>query len=268
MAEFDTFDTAIIVAMVVAYILFTSWLTYRLRSRDNEQFMTASRSLPPVVVGVLLMSEFIGAKSTIGTAQEAFNAGLAASWSVIGASIGFLLFGLFFVRKLHGSGEYTISAAIAQKYGRGTMLTVSLIMIYALLLVNVGNYISGAAAIATVLKVKLPVAMCIIATVSTFYYVFGGLKGVAYVTMLHSAIKVIGVGLILCVALFATGGIAPMTRSLPPHYFTWDGTIGFSTIVAWTIGTTGAIFSTQFIMQAISSCHGAARLWASWPPRG
>ena len=32
------------------------------------------------------------------------------------------------------------------------MLTVSLIMIYALLLVNVGNYISGAAAIATVMK--------------------------------------------------------------------------------------------------------------------
>ncbi|MFL5280609.1 MAG: sodium:solute symporter family transporter, partial [Rhodopila sp.] len=156
MAAFNTFDTAIIVAMVVAYILFTSWLTYRLRSRNNEQFMTASRSLPAVVVGVLLMSEFVGAKSTVGTAQEAFTAGFAASWSVVGASIGFLLFGLFFVRKLYNSGEYTISAAIAQKYGRSTMLTVSLIMIYALLLVNVGNYVSGAAAIATVLKINLP----------------------------------------------------------------------------------------------------------------
>ena len=219
--------------------------------------MTASRSLPAVVVGVLLMSEFVGAKSTVGTAQEAFTSGFAASWSVIGASIGFLLFGLFFVRKLYGSGEYTISAAIAQKYGRGTMLTVSLIMIYALLLVNVGNYISGAAAIATVLKVNLSVAMCIIAVVSTFYYVFGGLKGVAYVTVLHSAIKVVGVALILGVALYATGGIQPMMQTLPEHYFTWDGSIGFSTIIAWTIGTTGAIFSTQFIMQAISSSHNA-----------
>jgi SSS family solute:Na+ symporter len=257
MAEFGAFDTGIIVAMVLGYILFTSWLTVRLRSRTADQFMTASHALPATVIGILLMSEFVGAKSTVGTAQEAFQSGFAASWSVIGASIGFLLFGLFFVKKLYGSGEYTISAAIAQKYGRGTMLTVSLIMIYALLLVNVGNYISGAAAIATVLKINLPVAMCIIAVVSTFYYVFGGLKGVAWVTMLHSGIKIIGVALILGVALYATGGIHPMVEALPPTYFTWDGAIGGPTIIAWTIGTIGAIFSTQFIMQAISSAHDA-----------
>jgi SSS family solute:Na+ symporter len=257
MTEFNTTDTAIIISMVVGYILFTSWLTLRLRSRNADQFMTASRALPAAVVGVLLMSEFVGAKSTVGTAQEAFTSGFAASWSVLGASIGFLLFGLFFVRKLYNSGEYTISGAIAQKYGRSTMLTVSLIMIYALLLVNVGNYISGAAAISTVLKINLPVAMCIIAVVSTFYYVFGGLKGVAYVTVLHSTIKLIGVALILGVALHATGGISPMAASLPPYYFTWDGSIGASTIVAWTVGTIGAIFSTQFIMQAISSSRDA-----------
>jgi SSS family solute:Na+ symporter len=220
--------------------------------------MTASRALPAAVVGMLLMSEFVGAKSTVGTAQEAFTSGFAAAWSVIGASIGFLLFGLFFVRKLYGSGEYTISSAIAQKYGRSTMLTVSFIMIYALLIVNVGNYISGAAAISTVLKLNLPAAMCIIAAVSTLYYVFGGLKGVAWVTMLHTLIKIVGVALILGVALHATGGIGPMMTSLPPQYWTWDGAIGGSTIVAWTVGTIGAIFSTQFIMQAISSAHTAA----------
>jgi len=257
MLQFGTVDTAIIVAMVVCYIAFTSWLTVKLRSRTSEQFLVASRALPASVISVLLMSEFIGAKSTVGTAQEAFLSGIASAWSVLGASIGFLLFGLFFVRKLYNTGAYTISGAIEQKFGRVTMLTVSLIMIYALLLVNVGNYISGAAAISTVLKINLPVAMCIIAFVSTFYYVFGGMKGVAYVTVLHSAIKLVGVALILGVALTATGGIRPMMDALPPVYFTWDGKLGASTIVAWTIGTIGAIFSTQFIMQAITSSPDA-----------
>jgi len=123
--------------------------------------------------------------------------------------------------------------------------------------VNVGNYISGAAAIATVLKINLPVAMCIIAVVSTVYYVFGGLKGVAWITLLHSAVKIVGVALILGVALYATGGVRPMMDGLPPQYFTWDGAIGGPTIVAWTIGTIGAIFSTQFIIQAISGAHDA-----------
>ncbi|AHY52384.1 sodium:solute symporter family protein [Bradyrhizobium japonicum] len=250
-------DSTLIVAMIVAYIAFTSWLTLKLRSRTSDQFMTGARAMPAVVVGVLMMSEFVGAKSTVGTAQEAFQSGMAAGWAVLGASIGFLLFGLLMVKKLYSSGEYTISAAIAQKYGKSTMLTVSVIMIYALLLVNVGNYVSGAAAIATALHVSMPVAMCIIAVVSTFYYVFGGLKGVAWVTILHSAIKVVGIVIIFSVAMSLTGGIAPIQAKLPAYYFSWDGKIGFATIFAWTFGTVGAIFSTQFIVQAISSTPSA-----------
>ena len=59
------------------------------------------------------------------------------------------------------------------------MRTVSIIMMYALLLVNVGNYVSGAAALSTVMNLNLTWTMVIIAIVSTFYYVFGGLKGIA-----------------------------------------------------------------------------------------
>jgi SSS family solute:Na+ symporter len=249
--------STLVVAMIVAYIGLTSWLTVRLRSTTSREFMTGGRAMPAAVVGVLMMSEFIGAKSTVGTAQEAFSSGMAAAWAVLGAAIGFLLFGLFMVKRLYNSGEYTISAAIAQKYGTSTMLTVSVIMIYALLLVNVGNYVSGAAAIATALHVSLPVAMCIIAVVSTFYYAFGGLKGVAWVTILHSAIKIVGICIILFVALSLTGGVAPMQAKLPAYYFSFDGKIGLATIFAWTFGTVGAIFSTQFIVQAISSTPSA-----------
>ena len=246
------------VVMIAAYVVFTAWLTIRLRSKTNAQFMTGARAMPAVVVGVLLMSEFIGAKSTVGTAQEAFTSGFAAAWSVLGASIGFLLFALFLVKRIYNSGEYTISAAIAQKYGRSTMLTVSTIMIYALLIVNVGNYISGAAMISTALHISLPVACVLIALVSTFYYVFGGMKGVAWVTILHSGMKVLGLGIILYVALSATGGIAPMQAKLPAVYFSLDGKIGWATVFAWTFGTVGAIFSTQFIVQAISSTGSAS----------
>ena len=258
MKEFSSVDTLIIIGMMVFYIIFTSWLTYRLRSKNSDQFMVASRAMPAVVVGVLLMSEFIGAKSTVGTAESAFKYGMAAAWSVIGASIGYYLYSLFMVKRLYGSGEFTISGAIAQKYGKSTKYAVSLIMIYALLLVNVGNYISGAAALSTIMKMSLPLSMCIIAVVSTFYFVYGGLKGVAYVTVLHSFFKYLGVAIVVVVALTMTGGISPMIEKMPAYYFTWDGKIGATTIFAWVIGTVGAIFSTQFVVQAISSSKSAA----------
>ncbi len=180
MKEFSSSDTLIIISIVLVYILFTTWLTYRLRSKNSGDFMEGSRAMPAFIVGVLLMSEYIGAKSTIGTAQAAFEGGFAASWSILGAAIGFPIFGLLLVKRIYNTGKITISGAIAEKYGNTTKNIISIIMIYALLLVNVGNYVSGAAAISTVLKVNLPVAAFITAVVSTFYFAFGGLKGMAW----------------------------------------------------------------------------------------
>ncbi len=258
MKEFAAVDTLIIIGIVIAYILFTTWLTWRLRSKSAGDFMEGSRAMPAFIVGVMLMSEYIGAKSTIGTAQAAFEDGFAASWSVIGAAIGFPLFGLLLVKRIYNTGKLTISGAIAEKYGTSTKNIISLIMIYALLLVNVGNYVSGAAAISTVLKVNLPVAAFITAIVSTFYFAFGGMKGMAWVTLLHSAIKYFGILVILGVALHMTGGISPMVEKMPDFYWTWDGHVGASTIFAWLIGTIGSIFCTQFVIQAISSTKNAA----------
>ncbi|MFT0170489.1 sodium:solute symporter family protein [Paraburkholderia mimosarum] len=263
MATFSYWDTAIIIGMVVAYIVITSLLSIRLRSKNSEQFMVAGRSMPAVVVAILLMSEFIGAKSTVGTSQEAFTAGMAASWSVVAAAIGFLFFGLFMAKRLYSSGEFTISGFIAKKYGKGAKLVVSAIMIYALFLVNVGNYVSGAAAISTVMRIDLTTAAIITAIVSTIYFVWGGLKSVAYLTIVHSAVKLIGISILVVMAWKLTGGIKPMAASMPAQFFTWSGALSGGTIGAWIIGTAGAIFSTQFIIQAISATKSAEAARAS-----
>lgn len=267
METFNTQGTFIIISMVVVYILFTSWLTMRIRSKNTEQYMVASRSMPAFIVGMLMMSEYIGAKSTIGTAQAAFESGMAASWAVVAAAIGFPLFAILMARKLYSSGEYTISGFIERRYGYAAKMMVSVIMIYALLLVNVGNYVSGAAAIATVMHINLPTAAFITAIVSTLYYAFGGMKSVAYISVLHTAVKYAGVMIVLWVAIKLAGGFDKVHQGLPEHYFTWDGSIGGSKVMAWIIGTVGAIFSTQYIMQAISTTKSAksarnAALWA------
>lgn len=241
------------IALVVIYMGITTWLTVRYRARNSEDFMVAARSVPALVIGVLMMSEFIAPKSTIGVAQAAFNSGMAASWAVASVSIGFLLFGWGLAKKLYASGEYTISAAIAKKYGRSTQLTVSLIMIYALLLVLVAQYVSGAAVLASAFGLSLPTSSILIAAVSTFYCMIGGQKSTAYVSLMHTLFKMLGVLIVLTVALTMSGGITPVIQKLPPVYFTWDGSVGLTTIIAWTIASIGAIFSTQYIIQAISS---------------
>ncbi|HVX75947.1 MAG TPA: sodium:solute symporter family protein [Bradyrhizobium sp.] len=241
------------IALVVIYMGITTWLTIRYRAKNSEDFMVAARSVPALVIGVLMMSEFIAPKSTIGVAQAAFKSGMAASWAVASVSIGFLLFGWGLAKKLYASGEYTISAAIARKYGRSTQLTVSLIMIYALLLVLVAQYVSGAAVLTKAFGFSLTTSSLLIAAVSTFYCMIGGQKSTAYVSLMHTLFKMLGVLIVLTVALYMSGGVTPVIQKLPPVYFTWDGSIGLTTIIAWTIASIGAIFSTQYIIQAISS---------------
>ena len=249
--------TAIIVLAVIGYIAITSWLTVKLRSRNSSEFMSGGRATPAVVIGVLLMSEMIGAKSTIGVAQAAFDQGIAAAWAVASATLGFLLYGKFMAGRLHSSGEVTISGALAQTYGRATEKVVSLIMIYALLLVNVGNYVSGAAAVSTIGHIGLETAAFLIAIVSTFYYALGGMKSVAYISLLHTSLKYIGVFILMGTALYLSHGIGPVMASLPDYYFTVAGHVGWSDIIAFCIGNIGMIFSTQFIMQAIASTKDA-----------
>ena len=112
MGTFGYGDSAIIVTMVLLYIAFTAWLTLRSRSRTASEFMVGGRTLPATVVGIMMLSEFIGAKSTVGTAQGAFESGMAASWAVLSAAVAFPLFGVFLVTKLYNTGEFTISGAI------------------------------------------------------------------------------------------------------------------------------------------------------------
>ncbi|MGU3463664.1 sodium:solute symporter family protein [Methylobacterium sp. C33D] len=244
------------IVMVVAYLAITTWLTYRYRAKTSADYMVAGRSVPAVVIGVLMMSEFIAPKSTIGVAQAAFESGMAASWAVASVALGFLLFGLGFAKKLYATGEYTISAAIAKRYGRSTQLTVSLIMIYALLLVLVAQYVSGAAVLASAFGLPLGISSLLIAGISTAYCMIGGQKSTAYVSLMHTVLKIIGVAIVCGAALTMSGGVTPVIAALPPSYFTWDGSIGLTTIIAWTIASVGAIFSTQFIVQAISSLKG------------
>jgi SSS family solute:Na+ symporter len=257
MDTFGTADTIIVIVFITLYVIATSWLTARLRSKTTSEFMMAGRAAPMFVVGVLMMSEFIGSKSTVGVAQTAFESGFAAMWAVLTAAIAFFLFGKFMAGRLYSTGQVTISGAIAQRYGRTTQLIVSLIMIYALLLVNVGNYVSGAAAVATITKTSLPVASFIIAIVSTFYFALGGMKSVIYVSLLHTGFKYIGVLIILGTALVMSKGIGPVFEKLPTHYFSLDGHIGWPTIFAFFIGNVGAVFTTQYIMQAISATKNA-----------
>ncbi|MGF6947577.1 SSS family solute:Na+ symporter [Neobacillus sp. B4I6] len=250
----------IILGIVVVYILLTAFfgLYTKKFSKSSDKYMTGGKAFGPFIIGVLMMSEFIGTGSTIGTAQTAYSTGISAAWNLITLALAFALFAYTMAKKFHERGEYTISGAIAKTYGNGARVITSLIMIYALAVVNVSMYAGGAATLSAILNVPHAMAAIIVGVITVVYVSLGGMFAVAYTNLIHAFIKYLGLILALAFGLAAAGGLSGLSLNLESEMFDWTG-IGVSTIIAWTIANIGSIFSTQYIIQAISSTQDDAK---------
>src|SRR5689334_2000342 len=74
-------------AIVVGYMASLGLLTTIVqRSVKTTRTFTSGTSghsgVPAILVGLMLMSEFIGTSASVGTAQEAYKFGISASWNI------------------------------------------------------------------------------------------------------------------------------------------------------------------------------------------
>lgn len=250
----------IILGIAVVYILITTFMgIYTKRfSKSSGEYMTGGKGFGALIIAVLMMSEFIGTGSTIGTAQTAFTKGISASLNLVTLALAFVLFAYTASKKFHRIGEYTISGAISKTYGSGARTITSLIMIYALTVVNISMYAGGAATLAAIMNVPHALAAIIVGLVTVVYVSLGGIFAVAYTNLIHAFFKYLGLILAVSFGLVAVGGFTGLSLNLKPSMFDWTG-IGWSTIIAWTIANIGSVFSTQYIVQAISSANNEAK---------
>jgi solute:Na+ symporter, SSS family len=244
------------IAIIAAYIIITtvvgSWSVKY--TKDTTAFMSAKNLMGPIVVGILLMSEFIATGSTLGTAESAFSKGISASWNVISLGLAFILYGFFMAPQFQASGQYTISGVLAQKYGTGTRTVVSLIMIYALVVVNVAAFTGGGVIIATLLGVSIQTGVLIIGLASILNVTLGGIRGVGIANLIHMFFKFVSLVLIAGFGWYMLGKNPEAVARIEQHHlFSWAGGVGISTLISWTFANIGAIFATQYVIQSISS---------------
>ena len=244
-------------AIVVGYMVSLGLLTTIVqRSVTTTTTFTSGTSghsgVPAVLVGLMLMSEFIGTSASVGTAQEAYRFGISASWNIIALGAGFLFYAYFLAGKYKGSGHNTISAVLAEVYGPQTKIATSLVMIFALQIVAVAMYAGGGAILSALLAVDRTLATVICGIVAVFYVVMGGMKSVVYTNVIHSLVKYIGIGVALYFGFSKVGGFHELQARLPGDMFSWTN-VGFGQILAWFIAGVGATFSTQYVIQAINT---------------
>lgn len=253
--------SALIVLLVVSvYMLVLATISFVVRrsSRTAEGFTDGARVFPAALIGFLLMSEFIGTSATIGTAQEAYEVGISAAWNVLALTVGFVLFSLFAAQRYKALGENTISGALARHYGEGVRAATSVIMTCALLIVGVAIYASGGAVLSELLGIDRTWSIIIVGSLATVYVLVGGMRSVVYTNVVHAVMKLLAVVVLVVVGLGRVGGMDGLRAALPAGRFTVDG-VGWAQIFAWLIAGIGAIFATQYVVQAITTVRDPGR---------
>src|SRR6202012_1862053 len=243
---------AIVAAYMAALGLLTSIVQRSVMSATTFTSGTTGSGVPAVLVGLMLMSEFIGTSASVGTAQEAYVFGISAAWNIIALGAGFLFYAWFLAGKYKGSGQNTISGVFAEVYGPSTKIATSLVMIFALQIVAVALYAGGGAILSVLLAVDRTLATIICGIVAVLYVFVGGMRSVVYTNVIHSLMKYAGIAVALYFGWSRVGGIGELQARLPTEMFSWTH-VGVSQILAWFIAGIGATFSTQYVIQAINT---------------
>jgi SSS family solute:Na+ symporter len=205
-------------------------LSTRKQAKNAGSFFVAGRSGTALFITGSLLATIIGASATIGMAGMGFSRGLTGAWWILTGSVGLVVLGLLFAKKVREYGFYTLPALIEKQYGRIPALAGSLLIVIAWMGVIAGQIIA-AGNIMGVLGYGNPTLWIWISTaVFICYTVLGGQRAVLKTDLWQTIIIFLGIFSGLAFVLWKVGGFNGLKVNLPASYFSFPVSSKFSVI--------------------------------------
>ena len=205
-------------------------LSTRKQAKNAGSFFVAGRSGTALFITGSLLATIIGASATIGMAGLGFTRGLTGAWWILVGSVGLIVLGFLFARKVREYGFYTLPALVEKQYGRLPAMAGSLLIVVAWMGVIAGQIIA-AGKIMSVLGIGSPDIWIYISTaVFIFYTVLGGQRAVLKTDLWQTIIIFLGIFSGLTFVLWKVGGFRGLANGLPASYFSFPISQKFDTI--------------------------------------
>ena len=239
--------------IMMGYLLLTIGVgVYLSKSNKNtEDFFVAKKGLGIGLIIPLLFAELIAGAGTIGNAEMAFRSGLSSVWAQWGMAIGCILF-VAFVSKFYWImgdrfGVMSVPEAFGQRFDERTRLAIMVIISLAYSLIYSTQPVSAAAILAPMFNVSVEVIAWFVAVVIIIITITGGLKGAAYLSIIHSFVMYFGMFVTAYMVLRHVGGLSTIRQTLPPAMFDVFEP-GIFTVVAWVLGTAFSFFTASTVV--------------------
>jgi len=216
----------IISAYFVAMVIIG--LVSRRKARGIDDFFVAGRRGSTLLITGSLLATIVGGSATVGMAGLGFSRGLTGAWWLLVGSVGLVVLGLFFAKKVRGFGLYTLPELVAKQYDSRVSLAASVLIVVAWVGVIAAQIIASGT-ILGVLGIGTPQLWMVVFTVIFITYsVLGGQQAVIRTDAVQMGIILAGIFSGLALVLSRLGGWGGLISSLSAEHFTFPVSPQFS----------------------------------------
>ncbi len=205
-------------------------LSGRRRGGDGEDYLLDGRRLTlPAFVATLVTTWYGG---ILGIGEYAWRFGIS-TWVVFGLPyyLAAVLFALWLAPRLQRSGATTIPDLLHAAYGRRAAVSGAAAVFAAT--VPVAYLLMLAVLLAQATGWPLWLAALVSALFSALYVGLSGFRAVVRTDELQLVLMYGGFLILLPAALAHTGGLGALWEALPPGHRSWDGGLGWQTVLVW-----------------------------------
>ncbi len=262
-----------IVLLVLAYFALTAGIgLYMVRQKSSiAEFFVAKKGLSAFLIIPLLFAELIAGAGTVGNAATAFRIGISSVWVNWGMSIGSVLV-LFLAAKMYRVfslkyGTVSVPQVYMQRFDAKTRSVMMIILVAVYLIIFAMQPVAAAGIMGPLLGMDKVMLTWIVGVVFIFLTLTGGMKGLAWMNVLHSIVMYMGLGVVCYVSVKAAGGLGHMQTVLPATMFSFNQP-DMLTVVGWVLGTALSFFAASTVVVVIFGAKSMASvkkgiIWAS-----
>jgi SSS family solute:Na+ symporter len=209
----------IIIAYFLAIIGIGVWSKRRAGSQNG--FFVAHRRGTLLLITGSLVATAIGGSATVGMAGLGFKQGLTGAWWLLVGSIGLVILGVFFARKVRGAALYTLPELVEKQYDRRMSLAASILIVIAWVGVVAGQIVAAGTVLSILGIGSVDFWMTVFTIVCVAYAILGGQFSIIRTDVFQAGILFLGIFAALALVFSQVGGLDGLKASLPPSYFSF-----------------------------------------------
>jgi SSS family solute:Na+ symporter len=261
----------LIIVIVYSLAMIGIGLGARKKVRSQNGFFVAQRQVSVAFITGSLVATAVGGSVTVGMAGLGFGQGLTGAWWLIVGSIGLLILGIFFAKRVRGAALYTLPELVEKQYDRRVGLAASILIVIAWVGVVAGQIVAAGKVLSILGMGSGTLWMVIFTIVFVSYTVIGGQLSVIRTDLFQAIIIYLGIFIGLGLFLPQIGGLGGLRFSLPHDFFSfpvssqfdWKALLSFLILVGATYVVGPDMYTRLFCARDEKTAQKATFLSAS-----